>query len=87
MIIMINYDHGDDHEKKEDLNDLDGEIVTLEEVDDSDDHHRWLIRKMLIINYLNSGIVALEEVDRLIGLRLADHHAIVVLLVLHVPPS
>ena len=40
MIIMINYDHGDDHEKNEDLNDLDGEIVTLEEVDDSDDHHR-----------------------------------------------
>ena len=39
------------------------------------------------LNYLNCGIVALEEVDRLIGLRLADHHTVVVLLVLHIPPS
>ena len=57
-------------------------IVVIILIYHGDDHE-----KNEDLNYLNSGIVALEEVDRLIGLRLADHHTVVVLLVLHVPPS
>ena len=39
MVVIMLTDHGDNHEKNGDLNDLDGGIVALEEVDDDDDHH------------------------------------------------
>ena len=37
--------------------------------------------------YLDRGVLALEKVNRLVGLRLSDHHTVIVLLILYIPPD